>query len=173
MVRDGWVSMDRSKEIHLTPAGREAARSLLRRHMLAELLLSRVLGVPWSQVHQEADAMEHTISPETMERIATKLVSPEVCPHGNPLPGCEDRIAHLFPLTEAQQGQQVTVRRVYESAEENPDLMAYMEQHGLLPGIEIVVQEIMPFNETITLECTGRAIVLGLGPAALVFVEQV
>jgi DtxR family Mn-dependent transcriptional regulator len=173
MVRDGWVSMDRSKEIHLTPTGREAARSVLRRHMLAELLLSRVLDVPWSQVHQEADAMEHTISPETMERMAAKLDHPEVCPHGNPLPGYEDRIAHLFPLTEAQPGQQVAIRRVHESAEENPDLMAYMEQHGLLPGTEIVVQEIILFNETVTLECQGRAIVLGLGPAALVFVEQV
>ena len=57
MVRDGWVTMDRSKEIHLTADGREAAQSLLRRHMLAELLLARILDVPWSQVHQEAEQM--------------------------------------------------------------------------------------------------------------------
>jgi DtxR family Mn-dependent transcriptional regulator len=171
MIRDGWVSMDRSKEIHLTPAGRKAAHSVLRRHMLAELLLARVLDVPWSQVHQEADAMEHTLSPETVERLAAKLEHPETCPHGNPLPGYEDRLAELLPLTEAQAGQHLVIRRVHESAEEQPELMAYLEQHGLLPGAEITILQIMPFNETITLECAGETVVLGLAPAALIFAE--
>jgi DtxR family Mn-dependent transcriptional regulator len=171
MIRDGWVSMDRSKEIHLTPAGREAAHSVLRRHMLAELLLARVLGVPWSQVHQEADALEHTLSSETVERLAAKLEHPEACPHGNPLPGYEDRLAGLLPLTEAQPGQHLIIRRVHESAEEQPELMAYLEQNGLLPGAEITILQILPFNETITLECAGETVVLGLAPAALVFGE--
>ncbi len=171
MIRDGWVVMDRSKEIHLTPAGRDAARSVLRRHMLAELLLARILDVPWSRVHQEADAMEHTISPETAERLAAKLDHPEACPHGNPFPGYEDRLAGLFPLTEAQAGQHLIIRRVHESAEDQPDLMTYLEQHGLLPGAEITVVEIIPFNETITLERSGQTIVLGLAPAALIHAE--
>ena len=171
MIRDGWVTMDRSRRIHLTPAGRDAAKSLLRRHMLSELLLARILGVPWSQVHQEAHAMEHTISTETMERLDAKLDHPETCPHGNPMPGYEDRLADLFPLAEAQAGQRLIIRRVHEAAEEKPDLMAYMEHYGLLPGIEIVVREIMPFNETITLECKGRTVVLGLAPAAHIYVE--
>lgn len=171
MIRDGWVVMDRSKEIHLTPAGRKAARSVLRRHMLAELLLARMLDVPWSQVHQEADALEHTLSPDTVERLAAKLEHPEACPHGNPLPGYEDRLAGLLPLTEAQPGQHLVIRRVHESAEEQPELMAYLEQNGLLPGAEITILQIMPFNETITLECAGETVVLGLAPAALVFAE--
>jgi DtxR family Mn-dependent transcriptional regulator len=171
MVRDGWVTMDRSKQIHLTPAGRKAARSVLRRHMLAELLLARLLDVPWSEVHQEADAMEHTISPQTMERIAAKLDHPEICPHGNPLPGYEDRIADLSPLVEAEKGQHLIIRRVHESAEEKPDLMAYLEEQGLLPGARVHVKEIMPFNETITLDCGGRDIIVGLGPAALIHVQ--
>jgi DtxR family Mn-dependent transcriptional regulator len=173
MVRDGWVSMDRSKEIRLTAEGREAAQSLLRRHMLAELLLARMLDVPWSQVHQEADAMEHTISPETMERLAAKLDHPETCPHGNPLPGYEDQITDLLPLSKAQAGQRLIIRRVHESAEEQPELMAYMEERGLLPGVEVTVREIMTFNETISLECQGQTIVLGLAPAAFVYAEQV
>ena len=171
MIRDGWVVMDHSKEIHLTPAGRKAARSVLRRHMLAELLLARMLDVPWSQVHQEADALEHTLSPDTVERLAAKLEHPEACPHGNPLPGYEDRLAGLLPLTKAQPGQHLVIRRVHESAEEQPELMAYLEQNGLLPGAEITILQIMPFNETITLECVGETVVLGLAPAALVFAE--
>jgi DtxR family Mn-dependent transcriptional regulator len=171
MIRDGWVVMDRTKQIHLTPDGRRAAGSVLRRHMLAELLLARMLDVPWSQVHQEADALEHTLSAETVERLAAKLEHPEACPHGNPLPGYEDRLAGLLPLTEAQPGQHLVIRRVHESAEEQPELMAYLEQNGLLPGVEITILQIMPFNETITLECEGETVVLGLAPAALVFAE--
>jgi DtxR family Mn-dependent transcriptional regulator len=171
MIRDGWVSMDRSKEIHLTPAGRKAAHSVLRRHMLAELLLARVLGVPWSQVHQEADAMEHTLSSETVERLAAKLDHPETCPHGNPLPGYEDLLAELLPLTQVRPGQQVVIRRVHESAEEQPELMAFLEQNGLLPGAEVTLLKIMPFNETMSLECAGETVVLGLAPAGLIFVE--
>jgi DtxR family Mn-dependent transcriptional regulator len=165
--------MDRSKEIRLTAAGREAAQSLLRRHMLAELLLARILDVPWSQVHQEADAMEHTISSETVERLAAKLDHPETCPHGNPLPGYEDQLTELLPLSEAQAGQRLIIRRVHESAEEQPELMAYMEEKGLLPGAEVTVQEIMTFNETISLECQGQTTVLGLAPAESVYAEQV
>ena len=172
MIRDGWVTMDARKEIHLTPTGREAARSVLRRHMLSELLLARILDVPWSQVHQEADAMEHTISPETVERLAAKLDHPEMCPHGNPLPGYEDRIADFVPLTEARIGQHLIIRRVHESAEEQPELMTYLEQKGLLPGAEVTVQEIMLFNETVSLACQGGTVVLGMGPAALIYVED-
>lgn len=172
MIRDGWVRMDQKKEIHLTPAGREAAHSVLRRHMLAELLLARMLGVPWSQVHQEADAMEHTLSPETVERLEAKLDHPELCPHGNPLPGYEHCLDALFPLTEARAGQRLVIRRIHESAEEQPELMRYLEQHGLLPGARIVVHEIMSFNETISLECQGQNIVLGLLPARLVYAEE-
>lgn len=172
MSRDGWVFMDRSKEIHLTSAGREAAQSVLRRHMLAELLLARVLDVPWSEVHQEADAMEHTISPETVERLAAKLDHPETCPHGNPLPGYEARLAGHFSLAQARTGQKLIIRRVHESAEEQPELMTYLEQKGLVPGAKAAVQETMPFNETITLACSGETVVLGMAPAALIFVEE-
>ena len=172
MIRDGWVVMEPTKEIRLTRAGSDAARSVLRRHMLAELLLARVLDVPWSQLHQEADALEHTLSPETVERLAAKLEHPETCPHGNPLPGYESGTQGLLPLIEAKPGDCVVVRRVHESAEQKPDLMAYLERAGIQPGSEITVLEVMPFNETLTLECPGGRIVLGMTPAASIFVER-
>jgi len=173
MIRDGWVTMDASKEIHLTSEGREAARSVLRRHMLAEILLARLLDVPWSRVHEEADAMEHALSPETAERLAAKLDHPQTCPHGNPLPGYEDRVGELLSLADAHAGQRLVIRRVHESAEERPDLLEYLEQRGVLPDAEVVVREIMPFNETITLECQGQTVVLGLVPAAYIYAEEV
>lgn len=172
MKRDGWVTMDAAKEIHLTTAGRKAAQSVLRRHMLAELLLARMLDVPWSQVHQEADAMEHTISAETVDRLSAKLDHPETCPHGNPLPGYEAQLQGLVPLSQARVGQRLIIRRVHESAEEKMDLMRYLEQHGLLPGAPVEVRQVMPFNETLVLECQGQEVVLGLVPAALVYAEE-
>ncbi len=173
MKRDGWVTTNAAREICLTDQGREAARSVLRRHMLAELLLARYLGVPWSQVHQEADEMEHALSAETVERLAAKLEHPELCPHGNPLPGHENRLADLFPLIEAPVDQRLIIRRVHESAEESLDLLTYLERCGLLPGAEILVREVMAFNETLTIECQGQSVVLGFVPATLIFVEKV
>jgi len=169
MIRDGWVIMDDRKEIHLTPAGREAAQSLLRRHMLSEVLLNRVLGVPWSQIHQEAHKMEHTISAETMARMAKRLENPLTCPHGNPLPGHEDLLEQWIPLTEAEPGQRITIRRVHESAEENLELLAYLETHGLLPGTEALVTEIVPFNQTIALQVGDQRVVLGFTVAERLF----
>ncbi|GAH40540.1 unnamed protein product, partial [marine sediment metagenome] len=64
MIRDGWVTMSDDKSIRLTEGGREAATSVIRRHMLTELLLARILGVPWSKVHEEADRMAHGVSAE-------------------------------------------------------------------------------------------------------------
>ena len=70
-------------------------------------------------------------------------------------------------------GQRLVIRRVHESAEEQPELMAYLEKHGLLPDVEVTIRQIMPFNETITLEHAGQTIVLGLAPAALIYACEV
>jgi DtxR family Mn-dependent transcriptional regulator len=171
MIRDGWVTMDPRKEISLTPRGRKAARSLLRRHMLSELLLARLLGVPWSRVHMEADEMEHTISQETMERMLDRLDDPETCPHGNPLPGHEGLLEDWMPLTAAGAGQQIIIRRIHESAEEDHQVMVFLEQHRLMPGTEAVVQEVIPFNETVSLEVQDQKVVLGYAVAKNVFVQ--
>lgn len=117
--------------------------------------------------------MEHALSPETAERLAAKLDHPQTCPHGNPLPGYEDRVGELLSLADAHAGQRLVIRRVHESAEERPDLLEYLEQRGVLPDAEVVVREIMPFNETITLECQGQTVVLGLVPAAYIYAEEV
>jgi len=142
MVRDGWVIMEPDKTIHLTDAGRVAAASLVRRHMLTELLLARVLNVPWSQVHAEADRLEHGLSAETAARVAALLDGTFedgtiACPHGNPLPGQEDEIGQSFPLTDVPLDSEYVLCRVHEEAERDSVAMALLEEHGLLPGTRL------------------------------------
>ncbi len=171
MIRDDWVTMDEDKTIHLTEAGRRAAASVLRRHMLTELLLAKVLGVPWSKVHEEAHRLEHALSIETTARVAEVVEHPSVCPHGNPLPGQEDVTSHLLPLLEAEPGCGYILARVNEKAEQSPRLMTYLEEHGLVPGAKVVVAEVLPHNETVTVSCDGREVVLGLTVARRLWVS--
>jgi DtxR family Mn-dependent transcriptional regulator len=173
MVRDGWVVMDRAKQVHLTDKGREAAVSLVRRHMLTELLLAKVLGIPWSQVHAEADRMEHNMSASTAARVAELVSDPTHCPHGNPFPGHEELSDDLVPLLEAEVGRCYTLARVHEEIERNHELMTFLEEHGLVPGAPVVISEIIPFNETVTVLVGERVAVLGLNVACHLWVSPV
>jgi DtxR family transcriptional regulator, Mn-dependent transcriptional regulator len=171
MVRDGWVTMSDDKTIHMTDEGRKAAATVVRRHMLTELLLARVLGVPWSRVHEEAHVLEHAFSVETTARVAEVVENPSVCPHGNPMPGHEAEVtSHLLPLLKAEIGHAYTLSRIHEEAEQNPRLMAYLEQHALVPGATVIVIEIMPYNETVTVRSKDGEIVLGLAVARRLWV---
>ncbi|MCD6520888.1 MAG: metal-dependent transcriptional regulator [Anaerolineae bacterium] len=117
MIRDGWITQAKDKSIHLTPAGLRAAISVVRRHMLTELLLARVLGVSWSKVHEEADRLEHGFSSETTERVAEIVQDSSTCPHGNPLPGHEHLVEAMVPLLEAEIGEEYILARVHEGIE--------------------------------------------------------
>ena len=172
MIRDGWVTMSDDKSIRLTEAGREAATSVIRRHMLTELLLARILGVPWSKVHEEADRMAHGVSAEIADRVANAVKHPRVCPHGNPMPGHEEITERLVPLLEAEPGAEYVLARIHEELERNPDLMAYFERHCLLPGATVTLVEIMDFNDTVTVHCGGHDVVLGLSVAGRVWVRE-
>ncbi len=165
MLRDGWIVLDEHQRIVLTHEGREVAAAVLRRHMLSEHLLTHVLGVPWAVVHKEAGRLEHTLSDLTTDRMAAVLNEPIACPHGNPLPGNEAMLDDLTALSDVAAGTECTIVRVDEEGEENVELLKYMEQHGLLPGTRVVVQEVMPFNQTLTLTRGDDTIVLGTASA--------
>jgi DtxR family Mn-dependent transcriptional regulator len=173
MLRDGWITANERRELKLTAAGRKAAASVVRRHMLTELLLARVLEVPWSRVHQEADEMEHTISGETMQRLLDRLEDPQTCPHGNPLPGHEALLQAWVPLTAVEPGQRILIKRVHESAEENRELMVYLEAHNVMPGTEARVDEIIDFNRTVSLQVGDDFVVLGFPVAECIYVQAV
>ncbi len=169
MLRDGWVTVDPRKSIHLTTAGREAAASLLRRHMLMEHLLTRVLNVPWSQTHEEAHRIEHTISEDTLTRLLAQFEDASTCPHGNPMPGQEPVAQAWRPLMDVPVDQVVRIKRVHESIEENGELMAYLEKHGIVPGAAVTVREVLPFNQTLVLQVDETTVVLGDAVARRVF----
>lgn len=171
MTRDGWIVADEHKGIHLTSKGDRAARDVIRRHMLAEVMLARVLNMAWSDIHDEANALEHSISTEIEQRMVEQFENPQVCPHGNPLPGHEDVTACWVPMTSLAKGSRAIIRRVHEQAEEKQDLLKFLENNRLVPGEEISVVENLPFNQTITIECASERVTLGLATAEFIFVE--
>lgn len=169
MTRDGLITMDKGGT-HLTESGWEAARVVMRRHMLMEWMMLQTL--PWSKLHEEAHHLEHAISAMTESTLLEQLGHPQTCPHGNPLPGCEAAVAAWVPLTQVAAGQTVIIRRIHELAEENAPLLEFLEQKGLMPGVLAAVTEVLPFNQTITLEVNDQAVTLGNVAARYVFVEK-
>lgn len=168
MTRDGLITMTKDGT-HLTEAGWNAARTVMTRHMLMEWMMLRTL--PWSKLHGEAHQLEHAISALTESALMEQLGHPQTCPHGNPLPGCEAAVAQWIPLTKLGTSQQGTIRRIHEMAEENAPLLDFLEKRRLVPGTLVTVTEILPFNQTISLEVSGQSVTLGYTAARYIFVE--
>jgi len=172
MERDKWITGKGRKEIHLTETGREAAHSVIRRHMLTEWLLVKIFKMPLFETHDEAHNIEHAISTNLEERMREILGDPKVCPHGNPFPGFEYVTKDWLPLTELSPGETVILRRIHEFAEDNPDVLEFFSQNGVLPGSEAKIIEILPFNQTLTLEINNKNVTLGFSVAQYVFAEK-
>jgi DtxR family Mn-dependent transcriptional regulator len=173
MERDGWIEVEGRKNIHLTEHGCDAASSVIRRHMLTEWMLARMLKVPWSDVHSEAHAIEHSISNDIDDKMRQNFDDPQVCPHGNPLPGYEYVTAQWVPLTHVQSGEEVIIRRIHETAEGDSDLMQFLEDNGVIPGIKAEICEVLQFNQTLTLSLGDRRVVLGFPAAQFIYAESV
>jgi DtxR family Mn-dependent transcriptional regulator len=169
MERDGLVALKRGQEIELTGQGRLAAESILRRHMLAERLLVDVLKLEWADAHDEAHRMEHAISPRVEAQLLDMLGHPSTCPHGNPIPGMQKGpLPETKPLSEAREGEKLVINNISEHAEEDYDLMRYLQRSGLVPHTLLLVEEVAIPNATITvtLNEAGR-VAVGM-PAAQV-----
>lgn len=169
MSRDGLIAVDEKSGPYLTEQGRKAARSVMRRHMLTEWLLLRMLD--WSKTHSQAHTIEHTVSAELEEALQNNLENPQLCPHGNPLPGFEHVVADWQPLLNFAVGDAIIIRRVHELAEQNPELLAFLEEHQVMPGNSALITEILPFNETVTLRIEGQTVTLGYAVARYIFAE--
>lgn len=172
MERDQWISGKGRKEVHLTDTGREAAYSVTRRHMLVEWLLVEVFKIPLSETHDEAHNIEHAISPQLEERMRDILGDPKLCPHGNPFPGFEHLTKDWIPLTEIALGEEITIRRIHEFAEDNQELLSFLIKNKVEPGAHARLVENLPFNQTLTIDIDGNKVTLGFPAAGHVFVER-
>lgn len=141
LEREGYLTLDSDRVLHLSEDGREYATAVLRRHRLAELLLVEVLKVPWSQVHEEACRLEHAISDNLESHLVKLLGDPGACPHGNPIPGSANFVdpGPLQSLASVPSGTPCVVRRIDEHLQTQLDHMRELEQGRLLPGQRVTV----------------------------------
>ncbi len=131
--------------VELTPAGERVALEVIRHHRLLELYLAEALGMSWDRVHEEAEKLEHAISPELSALIADKLGHPTHDPHGDPIPTADGEMveARSRPLGELEPGAQGTFVRVSDA---DPEMLRYLSQRGIAPGDDLEVLERQPFD---------------------------
>jgi DtxR family transcriptional regulator, Mn-dependent transcriptional regulator len=136
LERDGYITRGADRTIAFTDSGAAHAEGIVRRHRLIERFLTDVLGVPWDEVHEEAERLEHAMSPVLEERMLAAIGDAKTCPHGHPivagarLPG--------VPLADVEVGASVRVLRFENEAE---DLLHYLKASGVEPGLEAVLAE--------------------------------
>ena len=167
---EGWVEV-RERALHLTAKGRERAVSVVRKHRLAERLLTDVIGLPWHKTHIEACRWEHVISDEVEEHLVALLENPTTCPHGNPIPGAGPARDDLLALAEVALGERVRLERVTEQVEVDLDALIYLDDHGFIPGAGAEVRSRAP-DGTVTLELDEGSIALGPALTAQLYVSR-
>ncbi|HWX52512.1 MAG TPA: metal-dependent transcriptional regulator [Solirubrobacteraceae bacterium] len=136
LERDGYIVRAPDRTIAFTATGAEHAEGIVRRHRLIERFLTDVLGVPWDEVHEEAERLEHAMSPVLEERMRAAIGDAKTCPHGHPIVAGA-RLAGV-PLADVEVGASVRVLRFENEAEE---LLHYLKEAGLEPGLEGVLAE--------------------------------
>jgi DtxR family transcriptional regulator, Mn-dependent transcriptional regulator len=172
LMQSGYVTVDRKKQLRLTPEGQQAAESVYRRHTLAERLMTDVLGLDWAQAHREAHRFEHVISPAIEERLIELLNHPQTCPHGNPIPGMRvPLVEESVPLSTIPEGSMVEIARISEEAERDSQLLCYLDTHGVKPGTHMLVMQVAPWIGTIMLRRDDDEFPIGLQVAAKLYVR--
>jgi DtxR family Mn-dependent transcriptional regulator len=159
LVGDGYLEVS-NRVLALTPAGRLQAERVVRKHRLAERLLTDVIGLAWDKAHEEAGRWEHVISDEVEALLVELLGNPSTCPHGNPIPGVVVPERRLAALAACEPGDRIRLERVTEQVEIDPAALAYLSHHGFLPGTDARVTDRAP-DGTLTLEFDEHTIALG------------
>ena len=145
LVSDGYITRAADKSLAFTDDGRERAAKIVRRHRLVERFLTDVLGVPWDEVHEEAERLEHAMSPTLEARMLAAIGDATTCPHGHPF--VEGAREPGVPLADVQEGAKVVVLRFENEAE---DILHYLKDAGFHPGLEGTLAE--GSNGEVTLE---------------------
>ncbi len=156
----GLVEHKPYRGVWLTERGRRVALEVIRHHRLLELYLVESLGVPWDQVHKEAEVLEHVLSEELEELIAAKLGDPTHDPHGDPIPTRELKIEATSTVTMQvlKAGDRGTFTRVSDS---EPEMLRYLAERGIAPGAGFEVVEKQPFDGPLFVRFDDHVHVLG------------
>src|ERR671933_1287036 len=151
---EGLIERGARKEALLTPAGRERAERVVRRHRIIERLLTDFMGYTAAEAHVHADELGDTFTDEMVERIDRRLGQPDRCPHGWPVdPAFEqEENRQLSPLAELRPGEQATIVRL---AEHDGELLHWFYDHGLVPGSEIEIRSTEPAAGQMTVKLDG------------------
>lgn len=169
LQRDGLVDIDGKKLIHLTPEGLARAEEMVRRHRLAECLLTDVLKLEWWRAYEEAHLLEHGISDVTEPRLYEMLGRPQKSPFGYPIPGPgEAPVLSMTTLADLREGANVVVDRVFE---EDEQLLRFFDDEGIRPGVGAVLESVAPYRGTITARIGERTVVMGTQVAGRIWVR--
>ena len=160
LADDGVVEYEAYHGARLTPEGERIALEVIRHHRLLELFLAEVLGMPWDRVHAEAEVLEHHISEDLEELIATKLGEPALDPHGDPIPDRDLAVSadDSVPLMELDPGEEGIFTRVSDS---DASMLRYLSEHAIQPGASLRVRSREPFGGPVVIEAGGRTHPLG------------
>ncbi len=165
-----YVEHEPYRGVTLTAAGEKVALEVIRNHRLVELYLIEALGYGWDEVHDEAERLEHAVSPLFIERIAAVLGFPEIDPHGAPIPTQDGHIAPRtgLRLSEMESGQRGLVARV---SDDDPGLLRYLASLGIRPGVEVEVLHVEPYGGPIQVNIGGGGHALGPQAASQIYVN--
>ncbi len=155
LARDGLVTYREYEGVVLTEEGQRIALAVLRRHRLVERFLTDLLHLPWDQVDEIADQMEHALPDVVVDALEALLGSPFTCPHGYPIPDREGNVTDQEPLTtlaDLRPGERAVVARVDEHV---PGLLAHLAGLGIVPGVQLRVLATNPIDETVALRAEG------------------
>lgn len=171
LKKDGMVTVKSDGRVQLTASGRRVAEQTLLRHHLVERMLSEIFGMPWNEVHEEAERLEHAVSAEFEKKLVEKLGEKDTCPHGNSLglrSPAERRKHGLCLLSEAEAGTRYQVASVYER---DRRLLDFLEEEEIRPGTRFSVQG-RNYDGTVSLVTGGKTIRLGNAAADKIWVQK-
>jgi DtxR family Mn-dependent transcriptional regulator len=170
LKRDGYVDVKADGIVRLTPKGKQVSHRTALRHHLIERMLSEMFGMPWYQVHDEAERLEHAVSPAFESLLLEKLGQQGTCPHGNAvLPESPAKRAKrgLHPLSESAENADYTVISLYER---DPKLLRFLHEIGIAPGGTVRVSK-KNYDQTLAIETSSGTATLGAPAAEKVWVK--
>jgi DtxR family transcriptional regulator, Mn-dependent transcriptional regulator len=171
LADEGLVRHNPRSHVRLSRKGREMAQSVHRRHRLVETFLVQVLGLDWSLVHEEAEALEHHLSDRLVKAIDRYLGYPRVDPHGHPIPTSDGKVIDrkLVPMETLDEGEAIVIREIRSDV---PERIRLWESLGLVPGAVVTIVKKDLMEGVWVLETQSREIVTGLNAVAGLFVER-